>query len=66
MKAVTPQEAIKAANECREQGLSELAEVFESIADKISTFNETHRHTIEEIRSQLGDDRFFEILNKTL
>jgi len=63
--AMTSKSMLEAAKQSRQDGYPGLAEVFERLADKICTFNETSSSTLEDIRQRIGNDKFFEIISST-
>lgn len=50
-------------DDCTDQDLYDLAEIFKSIQDKVADFNEHNSKTIQEVRESLGEKRFWEILD---
>lgn len=63
-KPITVESAKRLADEARRYGYLELAEIFDSVANKFAEFNEHNVTTVEEIRKRLGEDEFWRLINE--
>lgn len=59
---MTVEECKSLADRSRDEGYEGLASIFDGIATKLARFNENSPFTVEELRQQVGDDKFFELL----
>lgn len=60
-RRLTPQTALEFADKARNDGYPELAIIFESVATKIAKFNEHNSTTIEQVRQELGEEKFWQL-----